>query len=362
MMTGVVAFDGRQLAGQPTGVGRYIGMLVAAADSAGLHTRVFVRGDLEPVIDLPRCEIVKVAVAGPRWHTAVRADLERRSVDAYFSTSLIVPLITRARTLPLVLDLTTFTFPGTHTWRTRAFERILAPRVAQRRPLVTMSQTSAQDIETYLRPRYPVSVVPPWVVPDGAGSRPDEALRRLKIERPYVLAVGTIEPRKNVLVLVDAVERLRRNGTNVRLVLAGAMGWADSVTRTRIRRGVYEGAICETGYVPDEDRDALYAGADVYALPSLAEGFGLPLLEAMARGVPVVASTAPALMEAAGGAAVHVPPTEVATWAATLARILNSAQLRSELAARSRKRAADYSLRATAASLQTAIAEASPLA
>jgi glycosyltransferase involved in cell wall biosynthesis len=121
-----------------------------------------------------------------------------------------------------------------------------------------------------------------------------------KVEGPYVLFVGTPEPRKNLNRLIEAMTILRRRGSSEKLVLAGSGGWGAAVTEST--------NVVQTGRVTDEQLVSLYANASCLAIPSLHEGFGLPVLEAMAAGTPVVASRSGALPEVAGDAAVLVDP------------------------------------------------------
>jgi glycosyltransferase involved in cell wall biosynthesis len=152
----------------------------------------------------------------------------------------------------------------------------------------------------------------------------------LDLPERYVLAVGTIEPRKGIDVLIEAMDEL-----DVPLVLAGQPGWGGvELDSAKVR---------VLGRLPDSDLAAVLRRATVLAAPSLAEGFGLPVLEAMAAGVPVVHSDAPALVEVAGGAGRCVPRGDAKALAAALREVLFSPNLASSLAAAGRARSADFS-------------------
>jgi glycosyltransferase involved in cell wall biosynthesis len=155
----------------------------------------------------------------------------------------------------------------------------------------------------------------------------------------YGLHVGTLEPRKNLPVLLAAWRLLRARLPGAPpLVLAGAFGWGAGALRREVERAADEGWLRPLGYVPAAELADLYRGAAVVVLPSLYEGFGLPAVEAMAAGAPLVVSDIPVLREVAGDAALYAPPDRPERWADALARLLGDPALRRELAARGRLR------------------------
>jgi alpha-1,3-rhamnosyl/mannosyltransferase len=157
------------------------------------------------------------------------------------------------------------------------------------------------------------------------------------LKRPFILFVGTIEPRKNLDTLMDAYEAL---GTDLReefeLVIAGPPGWASAATLARVRQARY------LGYVPEVDLAPLTAAATVFAYPSLYEGFGFPVAQAMAGGVPVLTSNVSSLPEIAGDTAILIDPHSATEIRAGLERLLLSPSLRKDLAARGRARAREF--------------------
>jgi glycosyltransferase involved in cell wall biosynthesis len=176
----------------------------------------------------------------------------------------------------------------------------------------------------------------------------EEALDRMKIGRPYALFVGTLEPRKNLVRLVRAYRRaIARAGLPHRLVLAGPLGWRP---RALLREISLDGPgdIILTGKRKPDDLDALYRGADAFLYPSLYEGFGLPVLEAMGRGIPCVVSNVSSLPEVAGGAAIAVEPRSVAALAGAIERVLTDETESARLSAAGRARADQFSWEQTA--------------
>jgi glycosyltransferase involved in cell wall biosynthesis len=175
---------------------------------------------------------------------------------------------------------------------------------------------------------------------------PAAALDRLRVPRPYALFVGTLEPRKNLVRLIRAYQRIAPRVPHA-LVLAGPMGWrSEPIRRELALPGA--GSIVVTGRVSEADLDALYRGADAFAYPSLYEGFGLPVLDAMARGIPVITSNTSSLPELAGDAAVQVTPGSTGAIATALERVLTDSTERSRLSSAGRDRAEAYTWERTA--------------
>jgi alpha-1,3-rhamnosyl/mannosyltransferase len=154
----------------------------------------------------------------------------------------------------------------------------------------------------------------------------------------YVLFVGTLEPRKNLVRLVRSFLSLSSDLARTRLVLAGAWGWRSGELRALLREPLARSRVVVTGPVGEESLRALYAGAAVFAYPSLYEGFGLPVLEAMASGLPVITSRGGTLEEVAGGAAALVDPTDTSAVSEALERLLRSSEERDRLRLLGRER------------------------
>lgn len=185
----------------------------------------------------------------------------------------------------------------------------------------------------------------------GTDAEDEERLRRVGVNGPFVLSVATLEPRKNLVRLMKAFAQAHpaESGRPVSLVLAGRLGWKwDEILQAT---GAAD-RVFAVGYVDDDTLGSLYRRALALAYPSLAEGFGLPLLEAMAAGCPVVASDIPVFREVTGGHAHFVEPRDVESIAAGLVRVAGDAGLRGELAHRGLVHARQYSWQRTAESLE----------
>lgn len=344
-----LAVDLRAAAGHPTGVGRYLLSVANAASAAGWEVDAYL-GRQRPSGLAPDIRAVMLAARGPAWHLRAWRELRRRRA-VFLSTSFLVPQFPGSLALPTVLDLTTFLLPQFHTVRTRVAERLFLPRAIRRWPVVTCTQTTAADIGRLFPDAGPVTVVPPWCTVAQTATLKAPAVQ----SESYFAFVGTLEPRKNASVVIEATRRLRRLGRPVRLVLIGRAGWHFDRLEPLIRQAQSEGAVEWPGYVSDAERDALYRGAVAVVLPSYYEGFGLPLLEAMAGGVPTICSDAPALVEVAGGSSLHLPADNVSAWEEAMNKLLSEPKLRRQLVVRGRERAKAFTLEATVSGLRQAL-------
>jgi glycosyltransferase involved in cell wall biosynthesis len=214
--------------------------------------------------------------------------------------------------------------------------------------IIAVSRHTAEDLVRHRRTdEERIHVVPLAASFSQVGPDVEETVARLKIPFPYVLFVGTLEPRKNLVRLVRAFRRVAARGAPHALVLAGPIGWGHNQLMRELAVEA-PGEIILTGETSAADRDALYRGASVFVYPSLYEGFGLPVLEAMARGAPCVVSTASSLPEVAGEAALLVDPRSVAGLAEAIERVTNDQALASRLSAAGRRRADRFSWEETA--------------
>jgi glycosyltransferase involved in cell wall biosynthesis len=177
-----------------------------------------------------------------------------------------------------------------------------------------------------------------------------EMLSRLGITRPYVLHVGRGDPRKNLVRLVQAYEALtaRRKDLDFQLVLGGSLGWGYEPLLELVRKASLQGRIVVTGPVPDRELPMLYRSAACFAMPSLYEGFGLPVLEAMACGTPVMISNSSSLPEVGGDAAIYFHPESVDEMSHVMERLLTDSGLREDMAKKGLERARQFSWEACA--------------
>jgi glycosyltransferase involved in cell wall biosynthesis len=201
-------------------------------------------------------------------------------------------------------------------------------------------------------PSESVEVVPPILNPifTMAGDRASDVLaaERLGVREPYVLAVASLEPRKNFGGLLDAWSLLGKGTGANQLVVVAAEGWRQGRVRRRMERMTGDGSVVKIGHIPDDVLAGLYRRANAFVFPSLAEGFGLPVVEAMACGVPVVTSRVSSLPEVCGEAALLVDPEDTDEIASAIGRVLGDRALRLRLSDGGLERARAFSREAVA--------------
>src|SRR2546428_12313 len=227
---------------------------------------------------------------------------------------------------------------------------LVPPSLARAQRIMVISESVAADVRRMFRiPSDRISVVPPGVRSEFTPRDPLEARRRVverldvDAQRPYLLSVGTVEPRKNLVTLVKAVASLPRAARErFSLLVAGAPGWKTSALHALAGPLVREGTVKFLGFVNHEDLPWLYAGAALFLFPSLYEGFGIPVVEAMASGVPVVGSDIPVIREVARTAAVFVAPTAAEDWGKAIVDLLDDPPRQAQMRERGLARAAGY--------------------
>jgi alpha-1,3-rhamnosyl/mannosyltransferase len=264
-----------------------------------------------------------------------------RNADVFHVSNQVRRPPDGVRLTATIHDLTCWLMPELHTAANVKADRNFADRVLRRAAgLIAVSENTRRDAERVLGlDASKIDVIHSGIAQEYFDAAP-LAPGKLGISRPYILFVGTVEPRKNIDTLVDAYLRLEKTlREQYDLVVAGPAGWSSESTLARIRSGTP--GIRYLGYVPERDLPGLTAGATVFAYPSLYEGFGFPLAQAMAAGVAAVTSNGSCLPEIAGGGALLVDPRSVEEVATALQRLLSSPLLRSELAAKGKTRAAE---------------------
>lgn len=251
-----------------------------------------------------------------------------------------------ARLTATIYDMTCWLMPKVHLPANVAATRRYGEKVLRRAAgCIAISERSKWDAAEILKlPADRIEVIYPGVAEEFfTAGRPEAqaAARRYRLEEPYLLYVGAIEPRKNVDRLLDAYRSIKESVRKEHeLVVAGPLGWCSDATRDRLRSP--GPGIRYLGYVPEGDLPGLTAGAAAFVYPSLYEGFGLSLVQAMACGVPAIASRCSSLGEVAGEDAILVDPGSKDALAAAIERLLLSASLREDLGRRGRSRAASF--------------------
>jgi glycosyltransferase involved in cell wall biosynthesis len=264
----------------------------------------------------------------------------RARVDLLHTLAFPTPVLWRGRSAMTVHDATPWLHTDTASVGMRLYYGPLYRQALSRAAAVFTVSAAARDdlVRATGVPRERVHVTPNGVEPHFFDARVPDGPRD-----PYLLAVGTIEPRKNMGALLEAFRLLRREGRDLRLVIVGRQGWGQGLPL-----GDLAPHVRLAGTVPDDELAALYAGASCFVIPSLYEGFGLPLAEAMAAGAPCVASDIPALREVAGDVARYADPHAPETFATAIGAALDDRAGTPARAAAGRERAARFRWEATA--------------
>jgi glycosyltransferase involved in cell wall biosynthesis len=365
-----VAIDVLPLAGESTGVGRFCaGIVGALVDKGDLDLRPYAiarraRSALAGPAGLLGLQVntwaVQARLANALWSKVSLPPVEWLvgRVDVVHGTNYVVPPTPHAGRVVTVHDLTALRYPQMCLPASLAYPGLVS-RAARRGAFVHVPSRFVRDEVVEL---LGVAAERVRVVPHGLdeparaemlgrdrGSRPDAA--ECFRPAPYVLALGAIEPRKDLPALVMAFAAIARRHGDLELVVAGPDGWGTPAFDAAVAASGVARRVVRLGYLSEAERASLLAGASVLAYPSLYEGFGFPPLEAMAAGVPVVAAAAGAVPEVVGEAAELVLPGDVAALAGALERVIDDEVLRSRLIGAGRVRAASFTWASAAESM-----------
>jgi glycosyltransferase involved in cell wall biosynthesis len=346
-----VAVDATPLLGARTGIGIFTHALLRGlgerddVEACGFPISVSGRRDLAealpPGVD-PRTPPLPARPLHAIWRRSSRPRLDALlgRPDVIHGPNFVVPPARAAR-VATVHDLTTLRYPELCHAATLAFPALVRRAAAEGAWIHTPSHAVRDEVvaELGLDPDRVVAVPNGFDAPQGD----PEAGRRIAGVDRYVLAVGTVEPRKDLPALVAAADRLAADHPDLVVVHAGGDGWQVERLEEALAAAEHPERFRRLGHVAHDQLGHLYAGARVFAYPSVYEGFGIPVLEAMSAGVPVVTTDVPAVREVAGGAAAVVPVGDVDALAGALARAWSDEAWRAEAAARGRARCAAYS-------------------
>lgn len=335
------------------GIGSYTARLAAALRQAGAPPLLLKAGRLRPgedMLALPGAGLVPGLLTLGQLEIALL--VRRRRLRLVHDPTGIYPLcLAPCRTVVTLHDAFPLVTPRTSTLLENLLYRLWLPFALPRADaVITVSQHSQQDI---LR-RLPLRKERLFVIPNAHSPafRPltpqqvQPVLDRHALAFPYILYVGSLEPRKNLLRLLQAYAVLRDSLPAWHLVIVGARNfWKSSPVLQTVRSLGLSAWVHFTGFVPEDDLPALYSAASLFVFPSLYEGFGLPPLEAMACGVPVVASNSTSLPEVVGDAALLVDPCDVGQIALAMQRVLSDPALAADLRQRGLARAARFTWR-----------------
>ncbi len=360
-----IAIDARPFEPQRTGIGRYLESLLLTWLSEFPRDQ-FVLLSPRPIflpldlVNRVECHVSRLGLPGTLW-LQTQAPLEARSRSAmvFLGTCGILPAASSLPGLATVHDLTPLLFPSWHPFKNRlGFVPFIAPTVREAAHLFTVSRASRDDLVRF----FPEAKAKTSIVYNGVAQH----LRHTQagppppgLPHPYVLFLGTMEPRKNIERLAAAMETLwDRSPSFPSLVIAGGEGWGLPGFRQQLERSRHRDRIHFAGYVSAPDVPSLIAGARVLAYPSLYEGFGLPPLEAMALGTPVVASSSSSLPEVVGDAGLLPDPGSIPQIATALQTAVENEEWRKRAIQKGRDRARHFTWTAAVQAMRPRFLEA----
>jgi len=366
-----IAIDYTAAIRQGAGIGQYVRCLVdamLAQDASNAYTLLAsgrpTRTRPFPIADNVRARHVFIPdrylnILWYRWRLPLYATFFSGQVDIYHGPDFVLPPLNgKLRKVVTVHDLAflehpEYAVPSLATY----LKKVVPEAVASASVVAAVSQTTGQALVDHLKtPREKIVIIPNGV---GAYFRriTDPVIlgatrNKYGLKHPLVLGVGTLEPRKNHIGLVKAfAQAQKKKGGPAMLALAGGKGWLYEETRQVVSELRLENKVRFLGRVSDHELITLYSLADVFAFPSFSEGFGIPPLEAMACGAPVITSNTSSLPEVAGDAALLVDPHDVKALGHAITRLLEDEQLREELRQKGYQRARQYTWSASASKM-----------
>ena len=360
-----VGLDGYPLAEPRTGVGHYTLELaralarIAPSDQfelvspAPFSFNALAEINQANLSNLRAVHLKTSRIRGHWWAVGLPLYAKNARFDLFHGTNFEVPFWNR-RTVVTIHDLSALLHREKHRDSLARRARLRLPLVAKlARKIITPTESVKREVCEHLRVKANKVIAIPSAARQSFRPVPSEQTvatrKRLAIEDDFLLFVGTLEPRKNLLTLLKAFEQIvRQTSLRPQLVIAGGEGWLMDETFWFIKHSGIGDRLRFTGYLGDDELRALYSACRIFIYPSLYEGFGLPPLEAMACGAPVIAGRVPALQEVLGNAARLVDPLNVEALAGSIGELIENDEERRRLAENGPKHAAKFSWEETA--------------
>lgn len=361
-----VGLDGYPLAEPRTGVGHYTLelaralALVSPSDQFELVSPAPFTPDAQREIahanlsNLRTTSLNASSIRGHWWSMGLPLYARKAGFDVFHGTNFDVPLWKRRRSVVTIHDLSALLHSDKHRSRMVRRARLRLPLVVRMADMIiTPTESIKREVCQHLGVKANKVVAIPLAARGGFQPLPFretvQTRERLGVEEDFLLFVGTLEPRKNLLTLLKALAQIiGQSPLRPQLVIAGGGGWLMDESFAFIRDAALGDRLCLTGYLGDDELRALYSSCKAFIYPSVYEGFGLPPLEAMACGAPVIAGRIPALQETLGSAAHLFEPTDVEALAKSIVDLLRDESRRQRLGSAGRQRAAEFSWERTA--------------
>src|SRR5687767_5900947 len=343
-----IAFDGTVLHGRKSGVGYYCEELLKAMLMMDHEDQFFVFSHQPVKLDLASSNgnlrftnTVHFPIRAVYLHALLPKILDKVQPDVCHYTNFLAPTFEDRPYLVTIHDMGLESLRDAHPLAKRLYTRRLVPHVARKAKLiVTNSEFSKWEIVRYL------GIAEDRIRVTPLAASPDFKPVPARPENPYFLYVGNLEPRKNLERLIEAFARIPDKDHE--LVIVGNRWYHGNAAEEKASLLGLSGRVKFLGYVPRADLPGIFSGATAFVYPSLLEGFGLPIVEAMACGAPVITSNNSSMKEVAGEAALLVEPTSVGQMTEALMKVAQDRSLRQELSRRGLKRAAEFSWQRTA--------------
>ena len=280
----------------------------------------------------------------------ITASLKKEKLDVFHSPKHSIPSTYRNKNLITVHDLATFKHPKLFSRkRISQSKKALSATLKRCQKIIAVSESTKNDLnEIFKIPKRKIEVVYNGLDRIFFSPPREEEMRKVlnkyKVKGKYILFLGTLEPRRNIPRLLEAYASLKRKESlDYQLVLAGKEGWLASEFKQMVSDFDLRKEVIFTGYVPPKELNSLIRKAEIFVSPSIYEGFGMPVIEAMACGVPVITSNVSSLPEIAGEAALFVSPYDIGGLAGTIRRLLRDKKLQVELKEKGQKQARQFS-------------------
>ncbi|OAV44830.1 glycosyltransferase family 1 protein [Lewinella sp. 4G2] len=338
-----VAIIADPLDNQNAGVHVYVRELVRAlAANPGEHEYILIREKVDPNLSLRQVAVknirLPIGYASARLFFIIPRILRRLKVDAVFEPAHFGPfnLPKSVKRITMIHDLTPILFPQFHRWHSQQLQRLFLNRILQRADLIISNSLNTQrDVEQY----YPFTQgkIQTILLGRNESFQPvtdRDFLSEYKITKPYFLYVGTLEPRKNLVLLLQAFTQLRKRALpQVQCVLVGGKGWKNELLDQALKDHPYRNDIIVTGYVSKDHLLQAYSHAEALVYPSIYEGFGFPILEALSCGTNVICPDNSSLPEVGGELAYYYPTHDTAALTDRMQEVLVGGQHVKERAA-----------------------------
>jgi len=282
------------------------------------------------------------------WESLLLPDvIKKNKIDLFHASGFTLPARLPCRSIVTIFDMTFFLMPEVHQKVKTAYFRNRIPLTLKKADMIiAISNQTKNDIVNIL-PEHKIRVIylglDKKFKPLGDSIKIQTTRMKYNLPQKYILFVGTVEPRKNISRIILAFDKIKKKGSEHKLLIAGEWGWNYKEILLTINRLGLKDEIIFTHYVTDEDMPFIYNGASVFVYPSLYEGFGIPVLEAMACGVPVVTSCVSSLPEVAGEAAILIDPRNIEEISNAIDKVLRNSGLAEQLKIRGMQRAAKFS-------------------